>query len=375
MKVVFLMQDTRSWYGAEQATVRLVAGLAAAGAEVRVLLLQEARLGAAPSPLAEALRQAVPVTDVPVAGRFSRRAVAQIRDFMAAERADVLHATGYKADWHAMLASRNARLFPVIATVHGWLFRWNLKERLYQALDLRALRRFSRVIVLCDFYERYLRRHGLSPLQIARIPTGVEAGRIVAPAEAGRLWGNPGEVFTFGLLGRLSAEKNHDLVLRAAVRLAKHLNTSPRPWRILIAGGGPRREWLRRRIARLGLADRVELAGWLPAPEFFRRVHVLVQCSRVENQPLSVLEAMAWMRPVIATRAGGLPELVRDGETGWLVPRSGVRALAAVMRACLVAPEAAEAAGRRGREVLERDYAFDRMVQEHLELYRAECRG
>ena len=81
------------------------------------------------------------------------------------------------------------------------------------------------------------------------------------------------------------------------------------------------------------------------------------------------------MRPVIATRAGGLPELVRDGETGWLVPRSGVRALAAVMRACLVAPEAAEAAGRRGREVLERDYAFDRMVQEHLELYRAECRG
>ena len=375
MKVVFLMQDTRAWYGAEQATFRLVAGLAAAGADVRVLLLQEARLGTAPSPLAEALRQAVPVTDVPVAGRFSRRAVAQIRDFMAAERADVLHATGYKADWHAVLASRNARLFPVVGTVHGWLFRWNLKERLYQALDLRALRRFSRVIVLCDFYERYLRRQGLSPLQIARIPTGVEAGRIVAPAEAGRLWTDPGEVFTFGLLGRLSSEKNHDLVLRAAVRLARELDTSPRPWRILIAGGGPRREWLRRRIARLGLADRVELAGWLPSPEFFRRVHVLVQCSRVENQPLSVLEAMAWLRPVIATRAGGLPELVRDGETGWLVPRRGVRALAAAMRACLVDPEAAEAAGRRGREVLERDYTFDRMVQEHLELYRAEARG
>ena len=376
MKVVFLMQDTRAWYGAEQATARLVAGLAAAGTDVRVLLLQEARLGTAPSPLAEALRQAVPVTDIPVAGRFSRQAVARIRAYMAAERADVLHATGYKADCHAALASRNATLFPVIGTVHGWLFRWNLKERLYQALDLRALRRFSRVIVMCDFYERYLRRHGLGPLQIACIPAGIEAGRVVTPTEAGRLWKDPGEVFTFGLLGRLSSEKNHDLVLRAAVRLARNLNTSPRPWRILIAGGGPRREWLRRRIARLGLADRVELAGWLPSPEFFRRVHVLVQCSRVENQPLSVLEAMAWLRPVIATRAGGLPELVRAGETGWLVPRrGGVRALAAAMRSCLVDPEATEAAGRRGREVLERDYAFDRMVQEHLELYRSECRG
>ena len=375
MKVAFLLQDTRTLYGAEQATVQLVAGLVAVGVDVRPILLRETRLGAGASPLAEALRRQAPVAEIPVRGRFSRSAVAQIREFAARERIDVLHSTGYKADWHAALAARGGRLFPIVSTVHGWLFRWNLKERLFQALNVAALRRFSRVIVLCDFYERHLRRRGLGPLQLARIPTGIVADAVASRSEARRLWELPGEIFTFGLLGRLSSEKNHALLLRAARRLARDLDTSPRSWRILIAGDGPLREKLRRRIARLGLTDRVELTGWLPAADFFRRTHVLVQCSRVENQPLSVLEAMAWMRPTIATRAGGLPELVVDGETGRLVRKGSAGALAAAMKECLVAPEKAHAAGLRARDRLERDYSFDRMVRDHVGLYAAERRG
>lgn len=372
MKVAFLLQDTRALYGAEQATVRLVEGLAAAGVSVQVLLLHEIRLGAGNSPLAEALRRRVPVTEIPVAGRFSRSAIERIQDVMVREGIEVLHSTGYKADWHAGIASEWGALFPVVSTVHGWLFRWNLKERLFQMLNLRALRRFSRVIVLCGFYERKLRGYGLSPLQLARIPTGVQADSIVLRAEARRLWEAPGEVFTFGLLGRLSSEKNHDLLLRAAARLSRDLGTSPRSWRIRIAGDGPLRERLRKRIDRLGLADRVTLAGRMEPDEFFRQVHVLVQCSRVENQPMSVMEAMAWMRPVIATRAGGLPELVRDGETGRLIRTGSVRALAAAMKDYLVAPEKAHADGLRARAGVETEHPFDRMIQDHIGLYEAE---
>ena len=371
MKVAFLLQDTRALYGAEQATVRLVAGLAAAGISVHALLLHETRLGGGKSDLAEALRRRVPVSEIPVAGRFSKAAIAQIRDFMERERVDVLHSTGYKADWHAGIASKGGTLFPVVSTVHGWLFRWRLKERLFQALNIHSLRQFSRVIVLCDFYERYLRDCGLSPLQLARIPTGVHADSIVARAEARRLWEACGEVFTFGLLGRLSSEKNHELLLRAAVRLARDLDTSPRSWRIWIAGDGPLRGKLRRDIDRLGLGDRVSLAGRMEPGEFFRHVHVLVQCSRVENQPMSVMEAMAWMRPVVATRAGGLPELVRAGETGRLVRNHSVRELADAMKDYLAAPEKAHADGLRARDRLERDFPFDRMIQDHLGLYGA----
>lgn len=371
MKVAFLLQDTRALYGAELATVRLVEGLAAAGVSVAVLLLHESRLGPGASPVAAALKRRVPVVEIPVAGRFSRTAVAQIREYMVREKADVLHSTGYKADWHAGLAAQWGVRFPVVSTVHGWLFRWNLKERLFQALNIRALRRFTRVIVLCNFYERYLRRCGLSPLQLAHIPTGVRADALVTRAEAGRLWADPGAVFTFGMLGRLSAEKDHALLLRAVARLARELDASPRSWRILIAGDGPLREGLHKRIRRLGLADRVTLAGRMEPAEFFRQVHVLIQCSRVENQPMSVMEAMAWMRPVIATRAGGLPELVRHGETGRLVRKGSTRELEAAMKACLAAPEQACAAGRQAREILERNYSYDLMIRDHIGLYDA----
>jgi glycosyltransferase involved in cell wall biosynthesis len=371
MKVVFLLQDTRSLYGAEQATIRLVGGLVSAGISVRVLFLSETRLGAGGSPLREALRQEAPVTEITVHGRCSRAAVLRIREFMAQEQGDVLHSTGYKADWHAGIASKRGSLFPVVSTVHGWLFRWRLKERFFQALNIRTLRGFSRVIVLCDFYESYLRRHGLGPLQLARIPTGIRTDDIVSRSDARRLWEAPGEVFTFGLLGRLSTEKNHELLLRAAVRLAKDFDTSPRSWRLLIAGEGPLRSRLQKRIGRLGLSDRVVLAGRMASSDFFRQVHVLVQCSRVENQPMSVMEAMAWMRPVIATRVGGLPELVQDGETGCLVRSGNVRALAAAMRECLVAPEKAHVAGVRARDHVDRDYPFDLMVRDHIGLYGA----
>jgi len=371
MKVAFLLQDTRSLYGAEQATLHLIDGLVDKGISVSVLLMHETRMGKGASPVAEALRNRVPVKEIPVSGRFSQSAIEEIRDFMATEQVEVLHSTGYKADWHAGIASKWGGLFPVVSTVHGWLFRWRLKERLFQSLNIRALRRFSRVIVLCDFYERYLRRCGFSPVQLARIPTGIRADRMVSRAEVRELWEAPDEVFTFGMLGRLSSEKNHALLIRATARLARELDTSPRSWRIVIAGDGPLRGQLKRQINRLGLADRVSLAGRLSPAEFFRQVHVLVQCSRVENQPLSVMEAMAWTRPVIATRAGGLPELVQDGKTGTLIPKGAVRALSVAMKEALVDPEKAQAAGLRARTDLEQDFSFDQMIQDTIGVYEA----
>ncbi len=371
MKVAFLLQDTRALYGAEQATIQLAEGLIAAGISVRVLLLHETRLGEGKSPLVEELKARCLVTEIPVKGRFSKAAIGEIRGILEREQIDVLHSTGYKADWHAGIAAEWGTRFPVVSTVHGWLFRRNLKERIFQALNIRALNRFSRVIVLSDFYERYLRRCGFSPLQLARIPTGVKADSMVSETVAKALWAEPRDVFFFGMLGRLSGEKNHDLLLRAAVRLSREMECSPRSWRILIAGDGPLHSDLERRIRRLGLGDRITLAGRMEPRDFFRQVHVLVQCSRVENQPMSVMEAMAWMRPVVATNAGGLPELVHDGKTGRVIREGNAYELAAAMKEYLVAPELACATGLRARAALVKNYPFDRMIQDHIGLYGA----
>lgn len=382
MKPLFLMQDTRALYGAERATVRLVAALRRAGVPAEVLLLEEARLAAeGESPLAAAFREVAPVEGIPVGGRISWSAARRIRERVAAAGAGALvHSTGYKADVHAVLASRGSRLFPVVSTVHGWLFRRELKERLFLEANLWALRRCSRVVVLSAFYEEWMRRHGFTPLQLARIPTAYPPEQVPAEKDAAALWEEEGTPFVFGMLGRLSEEKDHEMLLRAAARLARRTDGSPRPWRVLIAGDGPLRERLQRRIERLGLADRVELAGPMDSDDFFRRVHVLVQCSRVENQPMSVMEAMAWARPVIATRAGGLPEWVEDDDpsagpcgegTGRIVPRGDAVALGEALLAAWRNPERARAEGVRGRRRLLATPGIEAMVSDHLGIYAA----
>ena len=382
VKPLFLMQDTRALYGAERATVRLVAALRRAGVPAEVLLLEEARLAAeGESPLAAAFREVAPVEGIPVAGRISWSAARRIRERVAAEGDGALvHSTGYKADVHAVLASRGSRLFPVVSTVHGWLFRRDLKEQAFLAANLWALRRCSRVVVLSGFYEEWMLRHGFTPLQLARIPTAYPAERVPEEKDAAALWEDAGTPFVFGTLGRLSEEKDHEMLLRAAARLARLTDGAPRPWRVLIAGDGPLRERLQKRIVRLGLADRTELAGPMDSDAFFRRVHVLVQCSRVENQPMSVMEAMAWARPVIATRAGGLPEWVEDDDpeagpcgegTGRLVPCRDDAALADALLEAWRDPGRARAEGSRGRQRLLAAPGIEAMVRDHLGVYAA----
>ncbi len=257
MKVVLLLQDTRTLYGAEQATLRLACGLAAAGVAVRVLLLRETRLGEGRSPLAEAFRQRVPGRGDSGGGRFSGRRCAASGKVMQREGAAVLHSTRLQGGLPCGLG-RAERAFSVVGTVHGWLFRWRFKERVFQALNLRALRRFPGVIVLSGFYERYLRAARIYALHVARIPTGVRAEGIATEAtEACRLWKAAGPVFTFGMLGRLSSEKKPPSAFVAGGgTAAREGRPATQSWRILVAG-----EWTVAAAAgaagrRLGIADR-----------------------------------------------------------------------------------------------------------------------
>lgn len=373
MKVALLMQDTRGMYGAEGATVRLAKGLAAAGVEVEAWLMEETRLAGngEESELAAAFRGAgIKVVGLETGGRVSRGAVEAIRRAVAERGAEVVHSTGYKADVHAAWASEGGKRFPIVSTVHGWLFRrWAWKERLYRRVNVAALRRFQRVIVLSRFYEGVLRRDGLDPLQLARIPTGLDAGEVGEERE--RLWADGRAPFTFGLLGRLSEEKDQRTALSAGEALARATAGSPQPWRILVAGDGPLRGKLERQARGGWLAGRVEFAGRMDSREFFRRTHALIQCSRVENQPMSILEAMAWGRPVLATAAGGMPEWVEDGKTGTLTRVGDAMGLAAAMRRVLVDRGEARAMGAAGREKLKREGNPVETIRGHIGGYEA----
>lgn len=372
MKIVFLMQDTGSVYGAERATMDLAEGLrGTGGTDVHVLLIEERRLGLSRSTLREALSgRGLPSTALATDRAFSWTLVHAIRDALRETRADVLHTVGYKADVHGGLAAGWGKVLPVVSTVHGWLFRPYPKELFYGWINVLALKRFSAVIALSRFYENILITKGVSRERVFRIPTGVDIAKM-GTRDAAPPGPDPSRPLVVGILGRLSSEKNHQMFLRAA----KRVQASGGGVRFVIAGDGPLRAKLEATICQLSIGESVTMMGYADSADFFPGIHVLALCSRIENLPYSVLEAMAWRRPVIATRVGGLPELVEEGKSGLLVPPDSDGALATAIRRFRDEPELISLMGRVGHERLEEEFSLSATLSAHRNLYAAVTGG
>lgn len=169
-------------------------------------------------------------------------------------------------------------------------------------------------------------------------------------------------------IGRLSEQKGQLLLVQAAARL----RAQGRNFEIVLIGGGPFREAIEEEIRRLGLGAHVKLAGWLSGPKVRQELldsRGLVLPSFAEGLPVVIMEAFALGRPVIATYIAGIPELVRAGETGWLVPAGNVEELAAAMAQMLDAPiEQLERLGEAGAQRVARDHDITIEVRKLLDL-------
>jgi glycosyltransferase involved in cell wall biosynthesis len=151
-------------------------------------------------------------------------------------------------------------------------------------------------------------------------------------------------------VARLAQEKDHATLLSAFHRAAR---TNERLW-LWIAGDGPLRPVLAAQVERLGLGERVRLLGFrADVPRLLTAADLLVISSRREGLPNVALEAMAARRPLIATAVSGTPEVVRDGETGLLVPPAAPESLAAALSALAGDPVRRRQMGERGRRRVE----------------------
>ncbi len=170
-------------------------------------------------------------------------------------------------------------------------------------------------------------------------------------------------------LGRLSPEKGFDLAISAFARLAGDFPKL----RMVLAGDGPARTDLEEQADTLALGDRIDFLGWVPSDSVFELISqatILVIPSRTEGLPLVAIEAMLTERPVVATRVGGLPEAVEDGQTGLLVEEDDLQGLVGAVAQLLENPSRAEQMGRAGRRrSLERFNWDDHVVAEYNALY------
>jgi colanic acid/amylovoran biosynthesis glycosyltransferase len=166
-------------------------------------------------------------------------------------------------------------------------------------------------------------------------------------------------------IGRLCAEKGHLALLEAFAAL-------DRPGlRLVLAGDGELRGLVDARIQELGLQDRVQITGWIGSDEVHRLIGqatIVVQPSLMEGLPVVLMEAFAQGRPVVSTFIAGIPELVEDGKTGWLVPAGDVASLSRALKQALDTP--AERLAEMGRAGIARARARHHIDTEAAKLAR-----
>jgi glycosyltransferase involved in cell wall biosynthesis len=279
------------------------------------------------------------------------------------ERPDILHASSSKAGVLGRLAALVAGVPIRIFTVHGWAFtaHTGTASTLYRWAD-RLARPLTTVTICVSENERAagIRAGTCSAERTVVIRNAVSLdGR--PPARRGN--GRPRLV----AVGRLKAPKDFVTLVRALALLP------PGSFEALIVGEGPDRSALESELRRLGLEDRVRLAGERhDVPGLLAAADVFVLSSVSEGLPVSVLEAMAAELPVVASRVGGLPELVVDGETGLLVTPRDADALAAALDRLVADRALRRQLGAAGRAYAESRFDPESFARAHVDLYAAE---
>ena len=226
------------------------------------------------------------------------------------------------------------------------------------------------VTVMSDRLASHIAERGVaSASRLVAIPNAVDFERYAACGcreRTRRELGVGAGDFLWLAAGRLAPAKDYPGLLRAFAALAGR-----RQARLLIAGDGPLRGELASRIDALGLVGRVRLLGLRDdMPELYGASDALVLSSAWEGMPNVVLEAMASARPVVATAVGAVPEMVTDGETGFVVPPGDHATLAGAMERMMdLAPEERRALGEAGQRAVRERHAVESVVDRWEELF------
>ncbi len=325
----------------------------------------------------------LPYAAVPVGGRWDGGAIRRLRALIAEAKPELVHAHALKASVYTALSRRGLRPAPpMVSTHHGVRGLPDFKTRLYEILYRRFfLRLFDRV--LCVSTEDYetVRASGVGADALRLHLNGVD-GRIVdfdRRRDEGKkiraAWlpreNSPESLFLFGVVGRLSAEKDHDRLLRVLARLEK--DGCPADWRCLIFGLGDLERPLREKARRLGLERRIVWMGYREnVGGELAGLDLLLSFSKAEGLPINLIEAGWAGTPVMSTLVGGVKDLIPDERYGvGVAPHEPIEESARRIAALLSekGQVTLEAQGRRLKERISREFSQARWLGRLKEIY------
>jgi len=355
MKVLHV-ESGRFLYGGARQVQYILEGLRARGVDNLLACPPGSDIATAAHPVAR-------VVEVPMKGDADVGLAGRLSALIRAEQPDLVHLHSRRgADIWGGLAARWAGVPCVLSRrVDNPEPRWlaGLKYRLY-----------DHVITISEGIRQVLLSEGLAPDRVSCVRSAVDAtpylGHYDKAAFRHRL-GLPEGTPLAGMVAQLIERKGHRHVLEALPSvLARHPGLV-----LLVYGRGPLEPWLRERIAAAGLGDSVRLMGFVDdLPSQLGCLDLLVHPADMEGLGVSLLQASAARVPIIASRAGGMPEAVRDGENGLLIAPGDVPALARAMDRLLGDAALRATMGDAGRALVLREFSVDVMCEGNLAIYR-----
>lgn len=295
--------------------------------------------------------------------RINLRAWRPLLSYLRNERIQVLHAHMVNANIWATVLGRLAGVPVIVSHEHTWSYQGRPLRRL---IDRHLIARGSDAFVAVSAEDRrkMIEIEGIDAADTVVVPNGISD----LPAPSGRnvraeLGLPPGRPLALAL-GRLERQKGFDVLIEAARRMPDVT--------VVIAGEGDERDSLEDLLRRHGLGDRVRLLGFRSdVPDLLAAADVVVFPSRFEGSPLSVIECMATGAAIVATRVGGVPELVDDGAHALLVPPENPAELVEAVLRVVREPELGAELGARARERQQAEFGIEAMLDRLSELYAA----
>ena len=355
MKIVTVLRSLKSG-GAERHALQLMKGLRARGHEALYAGPMKGWLG-------QQLRaEGFGGIDLPLSGLYDLPSVVRLALYARRVGADLIHGHLTRGAWYAGLAARLAGL-PNVATAHSD----NAGKHFGRA---------DRIIAVSQAVADFLVREGYDAARIRMVHHGIAdiAARLPAGAREAtrRSLGLAADEPALLMAARIVPAKGHDTALRALARLGDQ------PWTLLVAGDhhgdlGPQMQAL---AQELGIAARVRFLGLREdMPALMTASDVLLAPSRREALSLTLLEASACRLPIVATRVGGIGEVVEEGASGFLVAPDDPPALAAALAPLLADAALRARCGVRARQRFEAGFLEDAMFDKTVAVYREACGG
>ena len=358
--------------------VNLTAGLDSS--RYRSLLVAGSENEAEGSMLDFAFSHGVPPVVIPeivTAFRFGLRdlkALWKLYFMMRRERPHIVHTHTAKAGFLGRIAARLAGVPVIVHTFHGHVlhgYYGAVTNKLLRWLERWLAWMSDRLVTVSEQVKSELVGYGIAPAdKITVVPLGFDLRPFLncsdLRGEFRRAMALSDQHKLIGIVGRIFPIKNHALFLESAARIAAQDSTA----RFLVVGDGILRTSLEIQASQLGISERVLFTGWRrDLPRICADLDVLVVSSDNEGTPVSAIEAMAAGCPVVATRVGGLPDLINHKKTGLLVPPRDADALTSAVLELLNNSEFAREIGRNAQEAVRQRFTVRRLISDIDQLY------